>query len=228
MLHDGAGGALVVVIDVEPALARPALLLGVAVQALGNEKVADLAVSAVREVVVHALLAGVLVQAVPALGEGAALDALAVRWVELVLDALAANTAALADLAASDVAGAELAGPLLKEVVDTVALGALVLAGALGAVGVEGAAPLALGRVEVVGGELAGHALVCTAAVEAALEALRAEVAAALGGVVAVRHALGTALLQAALHAGRELLRALNAAVLIGVQRGRVALGALR
>jgi hypothetical protein len=229
VLDDCACGALVVVVDVVPRLACPALLGGVALETLGDEEVAVLALALVREEVVHALFAVVLVKAVLALRQSGTFNASALRRVVLALDALAAPAATLAYLATRDDPRAEFAAAVLEKVVDAVAFCALVLAIALGAVLVEGTAAFALGGgvVEVVGGCAAGKALLRVVAVETALEAFLAEMARPLGGVVAVGLTLFAAFLETTLKTGLELLRALDAGALAGVEGGRVAAGAL-
>jgi hypothetical protein len=68
VLYDGAGRAVVVIVNVEARATGTTLVLRVAVQAFGNEEVADFTTTRMREVVGHALLAIILIQTVFTLG----------------------------------------------------------------------------------------------------------------------------------------------------------------
>jgi hypothetical protein len=57
MLHDCTSGTVSVFIDVFSLFAGPAFILRVAVHTFGNEIVANLALSVMREVITHALAA---------------------------------------------------------------------------------------------------------------------------------------------------------------------------
>jgi hypothetical protein len=174
VVDDGAGGAVVVLINVEARTTGSALVLRVAVEALRNEVVADFASSGVGEVVFSTLLAVVLIEAVLALGKSRTLHALSAIRIVVVLHALAASIAVLADLAPYNGAGAQSAHPLVEEVVGTITLQTGIFASALRTVLIEGTALLAFGRkrIQVVIGSLAGHTRIGAIAVNAAFDAL--------------------------------------------------------
>jgi hypothetical protein len=73
---------------------------------------------------------------------------------------------------------------------------------------VEGTASQALGssRIEVVARSQACHTFISVIAFNASLQALGAQVAASLVGIVLIRFALHAVILKGTLHAGRKLI----------------------
>lgn len=100
MLHYCACTATVVLVNIEAWFTGLAFLHCVALQALGDEVVTELALAAVGIIVIHAFLAVVLVLTEFAHREGITAKTFAILWIELVRNASGAGIAIEANLTA--------------------------------------------------------------------------------------------------------------------------------
>lgn len=169
MLHYGASAASVIIIDIKACFAGLALVFGIAVEALWDEKVAKLAMPTTRVVVVGAFFTVIFILAVLALRKCVTLDAFAPIRIKLILNALGASITIEAYLTPREDAGAQLTSPIFKEIVSIIAFSALVLASALRAMRIEGIAcnALSCGRIEIISWGFTVDALVSIVAVQA-------------------------------------------------------------